>query len=113
MRNTRHKRAIATFESLKAVGLNFGNREIIYDHTIPLKVLLERLLNLDPIAASSVRQLLDEKLKACIITREEDQLLNRNGYRDATPDPNKVDARYEAVGIRYQANSYKDKDPKS
>lgn len=96
------KASIARFRSKNAVGLSFGNWQLILDHAVPFKYLQAELLKLSDVTTHSVEIVLDKFGTVVLITKEEDNLLNAAGYRSDRPkDWDRIDslARYKAVGI--------------
>src|SRR5712692_5602235 len=65
------KADIATYRSKNAIGLSFGNWQLVCDHAIPFKYLQAELLRLSDVTAHSVRKLLDKFGTLVLITRKE------------------------------------------
>lgn len=77
-------------------------QNLIHEHVIPKKLVIERLLKLVSPTASSVQQILESYCKGVVITREEDTRLNRLGLRSKMPsdwDEKDVWARYTVAQI--------------
>lgn len=77
-----------------------------HEHAVPKKLLLEHLLTLSTTSVSSVHEILTRFCFAVIVTKEEDELLSKKGFRSRMPsgwnfstqdcDPL---ARYAAIGL--------------
>lgn len=88
--------------SKKAKGLKRNN--VIHEHVIPHSVVMKKLLSLEPLSNENILAVLKRFYIICVITKEEDKILNAAGYRSKMPDgwneeTDSVFARYEAVGI--------------
>ena len=97
----------ARYVSVKAIGKSYGKGEIVYDHSIPYSIVQAKLLALDKPQVNNIREILEQFVVACIITKEEDQRLNLQKLKSKMPAPwdgANVLARYEAVGIEVRAN---------
>ncbi len=106
----RNKAACAQFRSKAAVGLAYGNGELVFDHAIPFKYTQDALLNLSEVSTDTVRRVLLDTFAsiAVLVTKEENQRLNRDGLKRAMPpDWNGTDplARYRAVDIELVENT--------
>ena len=98
----RSKVAAAAYRSTTSLGLAFGSRKIVYDHSIPFRYLREKLLALQPAEPETVRAILSRFAVSSLLTKEEDGLLSTHGLARTMPaDWDGVDplARYRAVGI--------------
>ena len=107
LRASKKKIEAAKFCSVKALGLMFGKGLIVYDHAIPFRYIQEELLNLDIITEDSVGSVLTRFGFACILTKEEDGLLNKAGLGRKMPiDWNGKDplARYKKLNIEVTKN---------
>ena len=92
----------AKFRSRAAQGLNFGKREIVYDHAIPFRYIEAELLDLAEVTPQAVADVLEKKCVVALITTEEDRKLNAAGLSSKMPENwDGLDplARYKAVGI--------------
>jgi hypothetical protein len=90
----------AQFRSPAAKGLKFGKRELVYDHVVPFIILQGKLLSLKEVTQDSVRQVLENFGTICLITKAEDDRLNKAGLGRSMPtDEKDIWARYHAVGI--------------
>ena len=106
-RDGKTKIQAATFRSVHAKGLKFGNRELVYDHSIPFRILQDELLLLQQVDAASVEKLLKRYCVAVLITPTEDARLTKAGLNHKMPDDwdgKDAFARYKAVGIKLIEN---------
>lgn len=97
----------AKFRSLASLGVEEGKNLLRYDHSIPFSIVQEQLLSLNDVSLKTVEQILDSKLIACTITKEEDALLNKAGLNSKMPENwDGVDplARYREVNIKITEN---------
>lgn len=91
-----------------ALALNSRNRsEVIKEHVIPMKVIVNELLNhakADKIELAEIKAVLDALLVYATITKEEDALLNKSGFKSKLPpNTNPYEnplARYHSAGIK-------------
>ena len=107
-RNGSKKEDAATYRSINARGLSFGDNKLRYDHAIPYKYAMNEILDCKNLDSEKLKHILESKIFACLITIEEDDLLNKAGYRSKMPkDWNGQDplARYNAVGIKVELNA--------
>ena len=107
LRNTNKKHEAAMYRSKKAEGLIAGGGKLIYDHAVPFSYLQKELLALDSVTTKTVEEVLLRHGIACLITKEEDRMLNKAGLGRKMPDGwNKQDclARYSAIGIEIIEN---------
>ena len=94
--------------SAKDIPNNSGN--LIYDHVMPFNYVLEKLLAINPLDLESVRECLMTNLIACTITKEENNLLSKNGFSHKMPDDwDGVDPmyRYKKVKIDFYEQNKK------
>ena len=103
-----NKYASTRFRSKSAQNIPDNAGGLIYDHAIPFRYTLERILNLETIDAASVMLCLEKDLVTCTLTRKENALLNKAGLAFKMPKKwNGVDplCRYKTVGIEvYEQN---------
>jgi hypothetical protein len=95
------------FRSKAARGLSFGKRKLVYDHAIPLNYLQDKLLKLSAVSPDAIRKLLTRLCVPVLITREENQIINRRGLAKRMPNGRNATgplARYNAVGIAIVKN---------
>ena len=88
--------------------MTFGNRLLVYDHAVPFKYLQTELLRLPEVTTDSIRAVLGKFGAVALITREQDDLLNRAGYGNKMPhgwDGTDPLARYKVVGIEIVKNT--------
>ncbi|WP_346837814.1 hypothetical protein [Microbulbifer sp. SAOS-129_SWC] len=101
------KKKVAKYCSVNASQSNGGAGSLVYDHSIPFRYLQNHLLALGEINHDIVRSALEHFTGACLITKAEDQLLQRGGLAYKMPeDWDGADplARYKAVGIEVVDN---------
>ena len=97
------KDKVAKYRSENAVGLEYGNNELVYDHSIPFIYLKDTLLSEENLRVEQLKSYLEKYTVACLITKEDDRFLNENGLNRKMPkDWDQTDplARYKAVGIK-------------
>jgi hypothetical protein len=101
-RGGKKKEEIPQYRSLAAVGLGFGDGQLVYDHAIPFKYLQSELLKLDDVTPEIVRDVLLRYEIRVLITKSENERLNTSGLQSKMPaawDGTDPLARYKAVGI--------------
>lgn len=59
---------------------------LTHEHAVPLKCLAERILELGSEEAPTIQKLMARYCRATLITREENGILNRSGYKQKMPD---------------------------
>ncbi len=94
-----HKRRIP--RSKAAVGLPLD--ECVVEHVVPQMTLVNWLMELEPLTAKTVTELLTRCFTVMLVTKEEHAKLNASGLRSTMPeawDGSDVFARYAAVGIQ-------------
>jgi hypothetical protein len=67
-----------------ACAIRENRKQLIHEHLVPRKVLIERLLGLEEPAAEKVAQVLQQCV-GVVITKDEDRLLNKHGLRSKMP----------------------------
>jgi hypothetical protein len=80
--------------------------ECVVEHVIPEMVIINRLMEMEPLTEKSVTDLLTRWLKVVVVTREEHARLNASGLRSIMPrdwDGLDLFARFAAVGIELSA----------
>ncbi|MEI7866570.1 MAG: hypothetical protein WCI11_01660 [Candidatus Methylumidiphilus sp.] len=85
---------------------NATKKEVNLEHTIPMNVLIEKLLTTKDLTAEKVDGLLQQFCVVMVITKKENSLLDAK-YNSSMPSNwNGVDiyARYTAVGIKFENN---------
>ena len=87
---------------------------VIFEHIVPRKIFIEYIINngnqLTILSKDELKNLLDNVLIGCIITKDEDKKLNADKVNQRMPngetDLNKIShnpwARYDYVGIKHQ-----------
>ena len=97
-----NKYASTRFRSKSAKNIPNNAGGLIYDHAIPFRYTIERILSLESIDASSVLLCLKNNLVTCTLTRKENAILNSAGLAFKMPENwDGVDplCRYKTVGI--------------
>lgn len=89
---------ICTSTEAKAKGLK--RKDVIHEHVIPHSIVMNKLLELDPLTDENIMSVLNKYYIICIITKEEDKRLNAAGLRRNMPpewneENGSVFARYE------------------
>lgn len=72
---------------------------LVYEHAVPLSIVLAELLADLPTSTAALSARLDAHPERVVVTTGEDQLLTAQGLRAAMPDRDNVWSRYQAVGI--------------
>ena len=106
-RGGKTKEMTPRYRSQAAVGLGFGDGELVYDHAVPFKYLQTELLRLNDVTPEAVRDLLLRYEIRVLITKSEDDRLNASGLQSKMPpmwDRTDPLARYKAVGIELVQN---------
>lgn len=101
-RDGKGKEHAARFRSKAAAGMHLGGGMLVYDHAVPFKILEAELLRLQEVTVYTVHDILSKYGTVVIITKEEDGMLSRLGYRSRMPDKwDGLDplARYKAASI--------------
>lgn len=76
--------------------------ECVVEHVIPQMLLVNWLMDMEPLTESAVIELLTSYFRVMLVTREEHGLLNSIGVRSTMPsdwDKEDVYARYRLAGI--------------
>lgn len=81
-----------------------NNKNLIYDHPIPLKIIIEMLFKLENIDEKNVELILSKYIKygGVLITKNEDKILNGLGLQFKMPenwDREDIFARYKLANI--------------
>ena len=71
------------------------------EHTTPVNIFINELLKCESL--ENVVRVMNEYTGVCLITREEDDFLNRSGFMSKRPDGWKV--AYDACGIEVMDES--------
>ncbi|QMV44263.1 hypothetical protein [Cohnella cholangitidis] len=84
-----------------------------HDHVVPRNYIVKRLLFGELMSRQEVYKFLNDNLIGCIVTKEEDDLLNENGYQREMPKGwsfgGDVWARYKATDIEIHQISWNKK----
>jgi hypothetical protein len=102
------KAKAAQYRSRAAMGRRHGRGELVYDHAVPFALLQAELLALQPVTEAAVESVLSRFGTTVLITKEENDHLNRLGYGRSMPAGwNRTDplARYKAAGIDLVENA--------
>jgi hypothetical protein len=102
-----NKYDLAEYRSKKSIGVSRGKNLLVRDHSIPFSYIQNMLLELREVNKISVRNILEQNLCACIITREEDRVLSSKGLGKKMPknwDGKDKMARYKFVNIVFEKN---------
>lgn len=79
-------------------------KRLTHEHTVPLNLLAEKVLNLESDDRKPIREVFGEYCRAAILTKEEDGRLNSAGLRSVMPPGwsfgDNILARYSHVGIK-------------
>ncbi|WP_145995293.1 hypothetical protein [Macromonas bipunctata] len=97
-----NKYSSSKYRSVAAQNIPDNNGNLVYDHAIPFKYILEKALSMQDVNTNTVKDLLDQNLFACTITKEEDAALFKHGLAHKMPkDWDGLDAlsRYKSAGI--------------
>lgn len=97
----------AKYRSLNSIGYKYGCGDLVYDHSIPFRILQEKLLEVTNPEPSTIQNLLDKYLVSCIITNDENRILNSCNLNNRMPpgwDGTEQLARYIASGISVDLN---------
>lgn len=102
------KAKAAAYRSKGAAGLRHGKGELVYDHAVPFVLLQKHLLSLSPVTVDGVESVLAKYGTTVLITKEENDHLNKSGYGRSMPadwDSSDPLARYKAAGITLLENA--------
>lgn len=108
LRSAKTKLAAAKYRSKAAIGMIAGNGDLVYDHAVPFCYLQRELLNIEQVTIEAVRLVLEKYGIACLITKEENRKLNKNGLNRKMPSGwDGVDslARYKFLNIEVVENA--------
>lgn len=106
-RHETSKEAAATYRSVKSQDYKFGKDELRYDHAIPFKYAMKEILESADLDIGVLRHILETKILTCLITKEEDTMLNQLGLGHQMPvDWDGIDslARYKVAKIDVEKN---------
>ena len=87
--------------SKEAIGKNLTECDV--EHVVPVMLIVNMLMDMNPISAEKVESILKKYWHVLLITKEEHQKLNSSGLRSTMPkdwDKENIWARYEAIGIK-------------
>jgi hypothetical protein len=89
---------------------NLPLRQCRIEHTVPVMVIVNRLMDMNPLTAEAVAELLQRLFIVRLVTAEEDTRLTAAGLRYSMPpawDGSDMFARYSAVGIETTTSNLK------
>lgn len=100
--------SINFYISNNAIGLK--RKDVIHEHVVPHSFVMNKLLSLNPVTTEEILNIVNKYFIICVVTRQEDKLLNSAGLRTKMPEGwdeenGSMFARYEAVGIEYQEST--------
>ncbi len=72
---------------------------LVYEHVMPISLVIKNLLVDPPADTASLRKRLDATADRVIILKREDRALDLAGWRNALPDPENPWSRYRAIGL--------------
>lgn len=72
--------------------------DLVYEHVIPISVVIRRLLNDVPADVAALRAILETTSERVIITKAEDRQLSAAGQRQVDPG-NDIWSRYRTIGL--------------
>ena len=98
----KNKYKCSEFRSHKARNVPDNSKNLVYDHILPISVVIQQLMDLVEVCPDTVGDILDQVV-TCTITLEEDQDLRSNGLLSSMPEGYKPGdsplCRYAAAGI--------------
>jgi hypothetical protein len=101
------KDKLPLYRSRAAVGLRYGDGQLVFDHAIPFNYLQSDLLGLENVTPEAIMGVLLNHNVGVLITKSENERLNASGLQAKMPQGwDRVDplARYKAVGIELVEN---------
>ena len=84
--------------------LNRPDSECVVEHVMPQMEIVNSLMEMRPLTKAGVINLLTDRLRVMVVTRDEHARLNSSGLRSKMPldwDGSDVFARYAAIGIEF------------
>jgi len=91
--------------------LNLPLSECVVEHVVPKMAIVNRLMDMEPLTTTAIKELLTNRFMLMLVTREEHARLNASGLRSIMPadsDGSDIFARYAAVGIEPASTSIGD-----
>jgi hypothetical protein len=88
--------------------LNLPLSECVVEHVVPKMAIVNRLMDMEPLTTTAIKELLTSRFMLMLVTREEHARLNASGLRSIMPadwDGSDIFARYAAVGIELASTS--------
>lgn len=82
--------------------------ECVVEHVVPKMAIVNRLMDMEPLTTTAIKELLTSRFMVMLVTREEHARLNASGLRSIMPadwDGSDIFARYAAVGIEPASTS--------
>lgn len=83
----------------RAQRLTGDDSGLVYEHVMPISLVIKDLLVDPPDDIASLRNRLDATSDRVIILKREDRALDLAGWRNALPDPEDPWSRYQALGL--------------
>jgi hypothetical protein len=83
----------------RAQRLTGDDSGLVYEHVMPISLVIKDLLVDPPGETASLRNRLDATSDRVIILKREDRALDLAGWRNALPDPENPWSRYRAIGL--------------
>jgi len=91
-------------------------KKLRHEHVVPKSIFINSMFKNHDVADDDLKKHFSEKMIACIVTVEEDNLLNKKGLRTSMPDGNTnffeisdIWERYKACGIEVLELEWKSK----
>ena len=98
--STSHRLLIKRSKNAITAENNLEKTEV--EHAVPLKIIVDELLKLDPLTSKNIEKLLIKLYRVCIVSKSEHKKLSAAKLRSKMPDDwDRKDpyARYKKVGI--------------
>lgn len=74
-----------------------------HEHIVPKCIFIDWIFENQDICAETLKNAFQKNMIACIVTAEEDRILNNNGFRTSMPDGNKNFLEINDPWARYKA----------
>src|SRR5260370_10283835 len=88
--------------------LNLPLSECVVEHVIPKMAIVNRLMDMEPLTTTAIKELLTNRFMLMLVTREQHARLNASRLRSIMPADwagSDIFARYAAVGIEPASTS--------
>ena len=93
----------------KNIKTRVNRSNVSWEHVVPTKVLVDKLLELDKsgtLSDKKIEEMIEKYGYVCLVTKDENRKLDKNKFREKMPQGWKYGddafARYKAVGIEIQ-----------